>query len=341
LLYILFWLSLSSLIQNQARLSNWDNQFPLLIGNEGTQDRPWQGLIKHVQISDRAFTKEEVANLFIEDISTNQTDSSTVAFYDFTGNDSNNFPLLNWQGGGSVQTADSAILISKDQWLQSDQPVTTLSQSLAASSQFTAIIIAASTDLNQTGPARLLTISTDPFQRNFMIGQQNTELVLRLRTPLAGLDGSQPQFIIPNVFTDQEFHQIIITYDGLVLTVYIDNPTNAAAIELVPSIAIFTKFFPDAVEQMRINQSTPIIFRLLYSLVIFLPLSFLALIWRKSQSTWNKTKLVWLAAALIAAAALWEVLSGAVIAGYDLRLENIVLNFVVTAVTYLFLDRKV
>ena len=40
--------------QNTTNLSNWNLTYPLLLGNEQTGDRPWQGYISEVAIADKA-----------------------------------------------------------------------------------------------------------------------------------------------------------------------------------------------------------------------------------------------------------------------------------------------
>ncbi len=338
LLYVFMWLSISYLMKNQAQLSNWNDQYPLILGNERTQDRPWQGIIQQLHIGDRALTDEEVARLFQGDPTVNL--GHIVASYDFTGDDTNNFPALHRMGDGSNPTADDGGILSEDQWLQSDQPAESITQALTNSSQLTLELTAASSDLTQTGPARLVSISKDPYLRNLTVGQQETDLVFRLRSPLAGLDGSQPELIIPNVFIDQAFHHIVITYDGVVVRFYIDDPARDFTIELIPSIAIFTKSFPNAVGQMRINHGNMFIFRLLYSALIFVPLSLLVVIWCKSESAANKKKLVWPGMGLILPAGLWELLLSVVISAYDFRVGNVILNLGVTAVSFLIMKRS-
>jgi hypothetical protein len=155
--------------------------------------------------------------------------------------------------------------------------------------------------------------------------------------PLTGSNGREPEFIIPDVFTDQAFHQIVIAYNGHFLNFYIDTPANQFAFELVPSMAIFTKSFPDEVEQIQISHGTTFIFRLLFGGLIFLPLSFLALIWSRSQPAKDKNKFVLVGIGLIVFSTLWEFLLGVVISSYHLSASNIVLNVVITAVSFLFL----
>ena len=45
-------------------LSSWDPTFPLILGNEGTGDRPWRGRILELSIADRALSEEEVNRLY-------------------------------------------------------------------------------------------------------------------------------------------------------------------------------------------------------------------------------------------------------------------------------------
>ncbi|HXI75673.1 MAG TPA: LamG domain-containing protein [Steroidobacteraceae bacterium] len=50
--------------QKGGTISNWDDTFALVLGNEVSTDRPWQGLIKFVAIHDRALTAPQVLENF-------------------------------------------------------------------------------------------------------------------------------------------------------------------------------------------------------------------------------------------------------------------------------------
>jgi VanZ family protein len=55
----------------------------------------------------------------------------------------------------------------------------------------------------QTGPARIMTLSLDPGRRDFTIAQEKADLILRLRTPASDLNGTvhdAPVATVPNVF---------------------------------------------------------------------------------------------------------------------------------------------
>src|SRR5882672_7958215 len=46
--------------QKGGTIANWDNTFALVLGNEVSGDRSWQGLIKFVAIHDRALTATQI-----------------------------------------------------------------------------------------------------------------------------------------------------------------------------------------------------------------------------------------------------------------------------------------
>ncbi len=64
-----------------------------------------------------------------------------------------------------------------------------------------------SLDSNQLGPARILSISEDPYRRNLTIAQEGTNLVLRLRTPKTSLNG-MPSYQIDDVFARPDWQRI-------------------------------------------------------------------------------------------------------------------------------------
>ncbi len=50
--------------QKGGTISNWDSTFALVLGNEVSGDRSWQGLIKFVAIHSRAMTPAQVTAEF-------------------------------------------------------------------------------------------------------------------------------------------------------------------------------------------------------------------------------------------------------------------------------------
>jgi hypothetical protein len=63
----------------------------------------------------------------------------------------------------------------------------------------------------QAGPARIVTSSTDAGTRNFTLGQAGGQLILRLRTPETGENGTNPEVQLCSLSTEEPTH-IVVTY---------------------------------------------------------------------------------------------------------------------------------
>lgn len=71
-------------------------------------------------------------------------------------------------------------------------------------------------DLNQQGPARIISFSLDGSQRNLTIGQSGNALVLRLRTANSGLNGTKPEIKLGIIENNQAIH-VLFSYEPGVL----------------------------------------------------------------------------------------------------------------------------
>ena len=66
-------------------------------------------------------------------------------------------------------------------------------------------------NLNQSGPARIISFSLDGSQRNFTIGQSGNALVLRLRTTNSGNNGTKPEIRLGTIADNKPMH-LMLTY---------------------------------------------------------------------------------------------------------------------------------
>ena len=97
--------------------------------------------------------------------------------------------------------------------------------------------------LLQNGPARILSLSADPSNRNFTIGQERDNLVFRLRTPLTGPNGNDPPIIARGVIRSGEFQLFVTTYDGDVFRIYADGRlVNETMLEAGPLLGWDSQF---------------------------------------------------------------------------------------------------
>ena len=91
-----------------------------------------------------------------------------------------------------------------------------------ASNELSIEIIVRTDSLRQSGPARIITFSRDPSNRNFTLGQDGDRLILRLRTPPTGPNGVKPQLTLCRAPSTEAQH-IVVTYQSGVTTCYVNG----------------------------------------------------------------------------------------------------------------------
>lgn len=74
----------------------------------------------------------------------------------------------------------------------------------------------------QQGPARIVSLSRDTIVRNFTLGQEGADLVIRWRRSADTVNGT-PAFFVRRLFTDGERHAILVVAKGRLLQVYADG----------------------------------------------------------------------------------------------------------------------
>ncbi|MGJ5673641.1 MAG: VanZ family protein [Nostochopsis sp.] len=242
-LNLVFW-------QSTTNLSNWNLNYPLAIGNEVTGNRPWRGYVFEVNITDRAMPPIEVAQIFAGKNLFDNFGDSLLAAYNFNTksksyyrDQSGNLPNLLWRVQPSETQETKGVLFHSKNWLETADSVRKLNKKISHTSEFTISTNLATSNTNQRGPARIVSISIDNLHRNFTLGQQRTDLNLRLRTPMTGANASDIQLNIPNVFIDKQLHHIIVTYFRSTIQVYVDNLQNSYSLNLLDLIPIENKVF--------------------------------------------------------------------------------------------------
>jgi glycopeptide antibiotics resistance protein len=282
---------LSVALLKTTNFSNWDTSYPLIIGNEKTEDRPWHGYISELVIADHDFSTSTIKDLLLNRSTEVVLKKSLVAFYDFDDNDkyvdrTGTLVPLAWQGGPSVSQESSGVLVTSQHWLESVSPPTLLVDKLKETSQLMLSFKVATIETTQTGPARIISLSENPYSRNFTIGQQENNLVFRLRTPITGKNGQRPEFIVPNVFLDTNFHRLIITYRGSTVRFYVDSAEHLFEFSFHPSIIIFQFLSPHDMS-LEVNAFNIQAYDLLYYFLLFSPFGLLLSLIGKTFDKWT------------------------------------------------------
>ncbi|MDY6896733.1 MAG: VanZ family protein [Cyanobacteriota bacterium] len=237
--------------QATTNLSGWNPSFPLIIGNEKTANRGWEGYISELNITNQASSQNQVKQIFSQTNTQSNSfpnlENSLIAAYEFAGkapykDKAGKQPDLLWNGESTTPNQEG-VFVNSNSWLQTATPVTSLSQSISETSEFTISTTLATNQTEQIGPARIISLSNDSFRRNFTLGQQGSDLVFRVRTPLTGANASDVKLDVPNVFNDKKPHQIVITYSKSSLTIYVDSIANIHTLNLLDLIPKEKRFF--------------------------------------------------------------------------------------------------
>lgn len=97
-----------------------------------------------------------------------------------------------------------------------------LLQACRKSNAITIIATLTPGNVTQSGPARIITFSRDTGLRNFTLGQEKDELVLRLRTTRTTPNGTEPQTTLARLEAGKTLH-VAITYTPGNLVAYVDG----------------------------------------------------------------------------------------------------------------------
>ncbi|EAW36174.1 VanZ family protein [Lyngbya sp. PCC 8106] len=265
-------------LQTATQLNNWDDSFPLIIGDEFIRYRSWEGQMTGLCISNQAASPAQISQLFSDNNSCDAIADSLITDYDFTelknsySDQTGNLPDLKWIETPSNQVNEQGIFLGGNHALISTEPVKTLSQKIRQTSEFTLNTQITTSNSIQDGPARIITISDDVINRNFMIGQSGSELRVRLRNPITGRNGMEPEVQIFDVFSKPKTHHMVISYTGSELQIYLDSIENLYTIKFTPEAALFWTVFSSLSEKMPLNPQNNKLYWLLYHGLIFIPL---------------------------------------------------------------------
>jgi hypothetical protein len=192
--------------------SNWNSTFHLAVGNELSEDRPWSGTVSEFAIYPVAMTPQQVNQLAGQAASSN-TDR-------IAGKVSPEAPIVE-----RMHPAGSTTRLG----LLSRQEELKLYDTLVSRNQLTLAVLMRTNNLEQTGPARIVTYSRDEFSRNFTLAQIGKTLTFRLRTPSSGPNGTNPALYTGPVLKRNTPTFVAAVYDGRFSSLYVDGKRVARA----------------------------------------------------------------------------------------------------------------
>jgi hypothetical protein len=249
LIYIFTTFLLIHILKNDSSLNNWDESYPIMLGNERTGDRPWSGCIYNVQLINRVINKNEIASFFENDHTFLPGEKDLLNLFGDESHLDNIEAEMDITDFETLGTSKSfhysrPLEILPDTWLQTKYPLNELISGIKEKTEFAILATFSTNNLEQDGPARIISNSKDQYSRNFTLGQAGSNLVFRLRTPMTGANGTNPEFVIQKVFDKPDaILKTVITYDGSLVTIYVNNYNNGHKMFLNTGVAFFGLIF--------------------------------------------------------------------------------------------------
>ena len=236
---------ISALLQNKTRLSNWDPQCILFVGNDASGQHPWRGQITLLQIWNRALPDNAIRQ-FIGRQSADDESTGLLGSYDFTGSppyrDRTNFlPELGWTPEQPQFTNARAPELDARSWLSTKFPVENLTQEIRKSSQFTVHIVCTPAAI-QGANGRIVSLSQATDNVNFHLRQEGPALVFYFRNPLSATR-SMLAWYVRGVFQAGQARDIVATYDGSDAFLYLDGNRVPQTYRLSPGASLMHTFY--------------------------------------------------------------------------------------------------
>jgi VanZ family protein len=238
--------------------SNWDSRSTFQMGNEATLDAPWLGKLYLIALYNRALSPAEIAHHFQVGFSaeapTSRTQEGLIALYTFSEgagditHDLSTFgsPLdLTFTPASHVRWLRDAhgIEIPQPAIIKGQGPATKLFTALSATSALSIEVWMSPLSPAQTGPARIVSFSQDPFHSNFTLGQYGADIHFQLRTPISGKRGSPVNLKTNDEFLTTNTFHIVANYEKGIEKLYMNgrayrNSLNLAEDAIVGFYAI-------------------------------------------------------------------------------------------------------
>ena len=242
LAYFAIWYVVSVGLQKETRLTNWESETHLLVGNEasGRLAYAWKGTVSRLQLWDRALP-DDIASQLAADEMGEQAQAGLLGAFEFSGvppyRDLKQFlPTLSWTPKAPSQPDSSRVLLDGKSWLISAQPVTELVTALRRTNQFSIRVVCTPADVEGIN-GRIVSISQVPGLVNLNLRQEEANLVFWFRNALS-VRRSILTWSIPHVFNVGQARDILFSYDGADLALFIDGVMQPPIYRLGPGTGL-------------------------------------------------------------------------------------------------------
>ncbi len=240
LIYFALWFAASVPLQRNSRLSNWRTDAQLVVGNDASGRFPWKGAVNTVQIWDLALHKEAVQQLSAgQPVDTGNP--GLLVDYDFSAgppfrNQRQISSELAWTPLVPVASDSGLLALDGASWLTTSVAVPDLIANLQKTNQFTVRVVCTPAETD-AGDARIISISQPTGFADLTLRQEDSNLVFWFRNPLSASHAILAWYY-PRIFTAGRTREILYTYDGSNLSLFIDGKEETLTYRLGPGTAL-------------------------------------------------------------------------------------------------------
>ncbi|HUA01872.1 MAG TPA: VanZ family protein [Candidatus Aquilonibacter sp.] len=240
--YFALWFAASAHLQTKTRLADWDPGSRLYVGNmaNGRPATAWKGAISKIEFWDRPLSRQTAIAL-TSGSGAAAAPPPALADYDLSGaapfrDRSNSLPDLSWSNPTAMSADPGELVLNGSDWLASAAPPSALIAQVERTSRFALHIVCTPAQDERAG-AEILSIARSPYFPDMTLRQEDRSLVFWFRTPLSARH-AQISWSIPRIFAANQSRNILYSYDGSVLSLYIDGRLAASRFRLGPGAAL-------------------------------------------------------------------------------------------------------
>jgi hypothetical protein len=240
LIYFALCFGASAPLQRNTRLSNWRSDVLLVVGNDASGKFPWKGTVNAVQIWDLALRKEAAQQLSAaQPVDTGNP--GLLVDYDFSAgppfrNQREVSSELAWLPLAPVTAGSGVLVLPGATWLTSPAAVPDLVANLEKTNQFTVHVLCTPAQ-GGGSEGRIISISQPSGFSDLTLRQEDASLVFWFRNPLSA-NHAILSWYSPGVFTAGRTRDIIYTYDGSNLSLFLDGKQQPVNYRLGPGTAL-------------------------------------------------------------------------------------------------------
>jgi hypothetical protein len=223
----------------------WNSDFHLLVGNESDRSRPWLGEFRYVGIYGRALTAEQVSRIHETLGGKNERQEpdlpEMLVGYDFTQGNSgvispvgslafDNLSIQVPVGAGFLSDG-GGIVLKEPSVLATRGTAAELTEAILSAGAFSVEAWVRPFNDKQKGPARIVTLSESVWSSNFMLGQEASDLVFRVRNGINGGNGFRFALHGKNAVQNGLQH-VVAVYDHGVSSMFLDGRRIRPVVDL-------------------------------------------------------------------------------------------------------------